>query len=229
MLAHLLELRQRTLYVVFWFFCLFFLFFLKAGDLYHLFVYPLAHLLPQQQGLIATQITSPLFTPLKLATDAALFLTLPFALYQIWRFISPGLYKKEQQQIRGLVTLSMALFIVGIVVCFYLVLPFMFQLFISALPKGVRLMPDMTNTIDFITHMLTLFGLCFQIPLICLILARIQLVNVETLKKIRPYMIVLAFILGMLLTPPDVLSQLMLAIPLCLLYELGILLAFYLA
>lgn len=229
MLAHLLELRQRAFYVVFYFFTLFLVFFLLAGDLYHLLVYPLAHLLTEQQGLIATQITASVLTPLKLATNTAFLLTLPFALYQLWCFISPALYKKEQQSVRGLISLSMGLFITGVFFCFYLVLPLMFQLFISALPKGVRLMPDMTNTIDFIMHMLALFGLCFQIPVVCLFLARIQLLNIEQLKKFRPYMIVLAFIIGMLLTPPDVLSQIMLALPLCLLYELGIILVFYLS
>ena len=227
MLAHLLELRKRALYVAFFFLGLFLFFFMRAGDLYQLFVYPLAHLLSTSQGLIATQITSPVLTPIKLAMDTALFLSLPFALYQLWRFISPGLYPNEQHSIRGLIGLSLGLFVAGVLFCFYLVLPLLFNLFISALPKGVRLMPEMSNSIDFIIHMLALFGICFQIPVLCLTLVRLQLVSVDELKKVRPYMIVLAFIVGMLLTPPDVLSQLTLAIPLCLLYELGIVLALF--
>lgn len=227
MLIHLLELRRRALYVVLWFISIFALFFFIANDVYHFLVYPLAHLLPQQQALIATQVTSAVLTPLKLASDSALLLSIPFALYQLWRFISPGLYKKEQQHIRGLISLSLLLFFCGALFCFYLVLPFMFQFFINALPKGVLLMPDMASSMEFITHMLILFGLCFQVPLICLLLVHIHVVDVSTLKKIRPYMIVLAFILGMLLTPPDVLSQVMLALPLCALYELGIILALF--
>jgi sec-independent protein translocase protein TatC len=154
---------------------------------------------------------------------------MPFALYHLWRFISPGLYKKEQQHIRGLAAISLALFLAGTLFCFYLILPFMFQFFISALPKDVRLMPDMAYTLEFITHMLILFGLCFQVPLICLVLVRLNITSLATLRQIRPYMIVAAFVLGMILTPPDVLSQIMLAVPLCLLYELGIILAIYLA
>jgi sec-independent protein translocase protein TatC len=229
MLVHLLELRQRLLAVLLCFGALFLLFFLMSGDLYHWLVRPLMHALPLQQGIIATQITSALFTPLKLASSAALLFSMPFALYHLWRFISPGLYKKEQQHIRGLAAISLALFLAGTLFCFYLILPFMFQFFISALPKDVRLMPDMAYTLEFITHMLILFGLCFQVPLICLVLVRLNITSLATLRQIRPYMIVAAFVLGMILTPPDVLSQIMLAVPLCLLYELGIILAIYLA
>jgi sec-independent protein translocase protein TatC len=226
MLVHLIELRRRLLYVACCFIGLFLLFFYKSADLYHLLVAPLLHLLPQQ-SLIATHITAPVFTPLKLAADTALMFTVPFALYQLWVFISPGLYQKEQQQIQGLVSISLVLFAIGVLFCFYVILPSMYQLFISATPKDVRLMPDITHTIEFITHMLLVFGLCFQVPLLCLIFVRLQWVSVETLKQIRPYIIVVAFIIGMLLTPPDVLSQIMLAVPLCILYELGIILARY--
>lgn len=228
MLTHLLEFRQRAIYVALCFLGLFLLFFYFAADLYQLLVYPLNHLLPEQ-SLIATQITAPIFTPLKLASDIALFCTLPFALYHLWRFISPGLYQQERHSIRGIMAISIILFISGVAFCFYLILPLMFQLFIAAVPRGVKLMPDMTNAIEFIMHMLALFGLCFQVPVLCLLLVRIKVLRIEDLKKFRPYMIVLAFILGMLLTPPDVFSQVILAIPLCLLYELGILLAIFLA
>lgn len=228
MLQHLIELRRRSLYTLTWFGALFVIFFFWAGTLYHALVQPLLRALPTGHGLVATQITSPVFTPLKLAGDAAMLLSAPFALYQLWRFISPGLYKTEQKQLRGAMILSLLLFTLGLLFCFYLVLPFMFQFFAQALPAEVRFMPDMASALDFITRMLLLFGLCFQVPLLCLLLARHQFIDVSTLKKIRPYIIVGAFTLGMLLTPPDVLSQIMLAIPLCLLYELGILLVFYL-
>jgi sec-independent protein translocase protein TatC len=229
MLIHLLELRRRVLYTLICFGSLFLLFFFIAADLFHWLVTPLLSSLPGQDGLIATQITSSVFTPLKLAADASLLLSAPFALYQIWCFVSPGLYKKEQDQVRGAILISLALFVGGMLFCFYLVLPFMFQFFTQALPEGVRLMPDMAYTLDFITRMLLLFGFSFQVPLICLIVVRLKIIDVASLKKIRPYIIVAAFTLGMLLTPPDVLSQVMLAVPLCLLYELGIILAIYLA
>ena len=225
MLIHLIELRRRALSTLLWFTALFLLFFFMATDLFTLLVAPLLHSLPNQEGLIATQITSPVFTPLKLAADAAMLFSAPIALYHLWHFISPGLYKNEQEQLRGAIILSTLLFLFGVLFCFYLVLPFMFQFFAHALPKGVRLMPDMTNALDFITRMLLLFGLSFQVPLVCLILVRMNIIELMTLTKIRPYIIVGAFIIGMLLTPPDVFSQVMLALPLCLLYEVGIILA----
>ena len=229
MLHHLLELRRRVLHTLIWFAVLFLLFFFLAGDLFYALVSPLLRVLPDQDGLIATQVTSPVFTPLKLAADAALLLTAPFGLVHLWRFLSPGLYKKEQKQVRGAMILSLLLFTSGVAFCFYLVLPFMFQFFSHALPKGVRLMPDMADAMDFITRMLLLFGFCFQIPLICLVLVRLKIIEVMMLKKIRPYVIVAAFTISMLLTPPDVFSQVVLALPLCLLYEVGIILAVYLA
>jgi sec-independent protein translocase protein TatC len=228
MLTHLIELRRRALFVLVCFGILFLLFYCISDKLFHFLVKPLLNVLPDQTGLIATQVTSSLVTPLKLAADAAMLLSAPFALFQLWRFISPGLYQKEQQFLRGAIFLSMVLFFVGMLCCFYLVLPFMFQFFYQAIPKDVRFMPDMAHAIEFITRMLLLFGLCFQIPLITLVLVHLNIIDVLTLKNIRPYVIVSAFIIGMLLTPPDVFSQLMLALPICLLYEFGILLAFYL-
>lgn len=223
MLTHLLELRQRIIYILIWFGALSFLFFFVADELFGLLITPLLQYLPEKSSLIATEVTAPIFTPLKMAVDCAMLLSLPCALYHLWQFIRPGLYKTEQKYCRTALVASIILFLVGVLFCFFLILPFMFQFFVSALPKDVQLMPDMTHTMDFIIRMLMLFGLSFQVPLICSMLVRIHLVEVETLKKIRPYVIVAAFIIGMLLTPPDVFSQLMLAIPLCFLYELGIL------
>jgi len=229
MLEHLIELRRRALYLLACFIALFLLFFFWASELFHAMITPLLATLPARGELIAIQITSPLLTPVKLAGDAAILLSTPFGLYQFWQFISPGLYKAEQKHVKGALILSLLLFAAGLLFCFYLILPFMFQFFAKALPEGVRFMPDMAYTLDFITRMLLLFGLCFQTPLINLILVRLKVIDVETLKKIRPYVIVAAFTIGMLLTPPDVMSQIMLALPLCLLYEVGILLALYFA
>lgn len=225
MVNHLLELRRRALYVIVIFFCFFLLFFYFANDLFHALVKPLLDALQNNDSLIATQITSPVLTPLKLAADAAMLCTAPFALWQTWRFIAPGLYRHERYNLRGAMITSLLLFCLGILFCFYIVLPFMFQFFAKAVPLGVRLMPDMAYALGFITRMMLLFGFCFQVPLLCLTLVRLQWVDVELLKKVRPYVIVAAFTVGMLLTPPDVFSQIMLALPLCLLYELGILLA----
>ncbi|MFT4060161.1 MAG: twin-arginine translocase subunit TatC [Legionella sp.] len=229
MIRHLLELRRRSIHLLIWFSALFLLFFFCANDLFHALVSPLLHTLSAQEGLIATHITSPVFTPLTLAADAALLFSAPVALFQFWRFISPGLYQKEQHIVRTAILLSLLLFLAGVLFCFYMILPYMFQFFAHALPKGVRYMPDMAYALDFITRMLLLFGLCFQVPLLCFILVRLQLVPLLVLKTIRPYVIVAAFVIGMLLTPPDVFSQVLLAVPLCVLYELGIILAVYLA
>ncbi|HHF7347501.1 TPA: twin-arginine translocase subunit TatC [Legionella feeleii] len=227
MLSHLLELRKRALHIIITFFSFFLLFFFCANDLFHALISPLINALPKEYSLIATQITSPVLTPIKLAADAAMLCTAPFALLQLWCFVAPGLYRHERYNLRGALTGSLLLFVLGVLFCFYLVLPFMFQFFAKAVPLGVKFMPDMTYALDFITRMLLLFGFCFQVPLLCLTLVRLGWIDVHALKKVRPYVIVAAFTIGMLLTPPDVFSQIMLAVPLCLLYELGIILAKY--
>lgn len=225
MLSHLLELRRRTLHIILVFASLFLLFFFYANDLFHALVSPLLAALPKQDSLIATHITSPVLTPINLAADAAMLCTAPFALLQLWRFVAPGLYKQERYNLRKAIIISLLLFCFGVLFCFFLVLPFMFQFFTKAVPLGVRLMPDMAAALDFITHMLLIFGFSFQVPLLCMTLVRLEWIDLALLKKIRPYVIVAAFAIGMLLTPPDVLSQIMLAVPLCLLYELGVFLA----
>jgi sec-independent protein translocase protein TatC len=224
MLTHLLELRRRALQVIIAYVALFLLFFFFAPNLFHQLVSPLLHALPTPDPLIATQITTPLLIPIKLAADAAMLCTMPYALLHIWRFASPGLYQRERSTLQWAMLGSILLFLAGALFCFYIVLPFMLQFFAQSVPAGVRFMPDITYAVDFITRMLLLFGICFQVPLMCVFLVHTQLIESKTLKTIRPYVIVASFTIGMLLTPPDVLSQIMLAVPLCLLYELGIVL-----
>lgn len=224
MLPHLLELRRRLLRVLTCFGIIFILFFFFATDLLHALISPLLKILPTKNALIATQLTSPLMTPLQLASDAAMLCTIPFLLYEIWKFIAPGLYRHERYPLAGLLVSSFALFIFGVTFCFFIILPWMLHFFAKAVPAHVLFMPDMTSATHFITHMLCIFGLAFQLPLLCLLLVKLGFLKPETLPQFRPYVIVAAFIIGMLLTPPDVLSQIMLAIPLCLLYELGVLL-----
>lgn len=225
MLIHLIELRRRMLQIALFFIISFTLFFCFAPNLFHALVSSLLAVLPNQDSLIATQITTPLLTPIKLAADAALLCTVPYILSHAWLFAAPGLYSRERGALGWAIVCSLVLFSLGLSFGFYCVLPFMFEFLAHALPSGVRLMPDMGYAVDFITRMLLIFGLCFQVPLVCMMLVRLQLLQITTLKQIRPYVIVIAFILGMLLTPPDVFSQIMLAIPLCLLYEIGILFA----
>lgn len=225
MLIHLLELRRRALQTAFFFLGVFVICFTQSECLFSFLMKPLREHLPLETTLIATQITSPLITPIHLAASVAMLLCMPIVLFHIWRFISPGLYRHEQGPLRMLLVLSLGLFCLGVLFCYYLVLPWMMQFFISAVPKGVRLLPDMTYAVTFMMRMLLIFGVCFQVPLLCLVLVRFKLITVHALKRARPYVIVAAFIIGMLLTPPDVLSQIMLAVPICLLYEGGLLMA----
>ncbi|WP_133129872.1 twin-arginine translocase subunit TatC [Legionella yabuuchiae] len=222
MLNHLIELRRRAILIVLVFLVFFLLCFFNSDQLFLFVVSPLLLSLEPDSSLIATQITSPLITPLQLAFDASLLLTAPFILLQLWQFVAPGLYQHERHRIKYMTLLSMVLFCLGMLFCFYVVLPFILQFFAHTLPTGVRYMPDMAYAIDFISRMLVIFGLCFQVPLICILLVSLELVTSASLKTIRPYIIVGAFVIGMVLTPPDVLSQVLLAVPLCLLYELGI-------
>ena len=224
MMQHLLELRRRLIWLVGFFLLLFSLFFSFSSPVFHYLVSPLLHFLPVDDGLIATHVTTSVFIPLTLAADLALLCSVPVGLFHFWQFAAPGLYRREQQGLGWTIVLSMLLFCIGVLFGFYGVLPLMMQLFIQAVPTGVRFMPEMTSTVDFITRMTLLFGLCFQVPLVCVLLVKMGLADRAMLEKARPYWIVAAFILGMLLTPPDVLSQVMLAVPLCLLYEFGLIL-----
>lgn len=222
MIEHLIALRRRLILVVSCFLVLFGLFFCLSNDVFRIVASPLTHLLPSQESLIATQITTPVLTPLTLAANLALLCTTPYALFHLWQFVAPGLYRNERKGLKSTILLSVLLFFIGVLFCFYVVLPLILQFFIHAVPTGVHLMPDMAAAIDFMTRMMLLFGLCFQVPLICVLLVKIGLMDLAALQAVRPYWIVTAFILGMLLTPPDVLSQVTLAVPLCVLYELGI-------
>lgn len=221
-LAYLIEFRQRMMRCLGVFIVFFAILFVYAQETYVLFLSPLIKALPQGHGLQAIHVTSPVLTPISLACDFAVMMTLPYFLYQVWCFIAPALYPKEKTPLMGVVGMSVALFVLGILFAYCIVLPYLFVFFAQSVPKGVQWFPDMTEALDFMMRMLMVFGLSFQLPLLCVVLEGMQWMTLEQLKKIRPYVIVLAFIMGMLLTPPDVLSQCMLAIPLCLLYELGL-------
>lgn len=224
MLAHLIELRRRLLFITLFFLIIISSFFFFSNELFELLMKPLIKALPKQSTLIATHLTSPLLTPLKLTIDIALICTTPFALLQLWYFIAPALYKQERYRFAHTVICSFLLFCLGILFCFYLVLPCIFYSFAQTTPAHVHYMPDIVFALEFITRMLLLFGIGFQVPLIVFVLVKLQYIDLISLKKIRPYIIVSSFTLGMLLTPPDVFSQIMLAVPLCLLYELGMVL-----
>lgn len=224
-IGYLLELRRRFIWIMACFIIIFLGCYGLSNELFHIILSPILQILPGHTKLITTHITTPVLIPLTLAADLAMLATAPIALFHLWRFIAPALYQGERRHLKRIISLSITLFAVGVLFCFYAVLPFVLQLFLNAVPPDVQFMPELTSTIDFMMRMMVLFGLCFQVPLICILLIKTQLITLQTLKAARRYWIVAAFVIGMLLTPPDVLSQVTLAIPLCLLYELGIVLA----
>jgi len=221
---HLNELRQRLLRTLLVIGVLFILFFYYSNSLFNWIAQPLLSLLPANSHMIATQVTSPLFIPLQLAFNLALLAASPYFLYQLWAYIAPALYHNERKLFYSLLALSAILFLLGVGFCYTLVLPILFRFLTQTTPSAITLMPDMAHYLNFISHFCLLFGLSFQLPLLNTLLVKINVISITQLKKFRPYAIVFAFTLGMLLTPPDVISQLLLAVPLCLLYELSIIL-----
>lgn len=221
----LIEIRKRVLHILVVFLGLCGLFFYFSAQIFHLYLLPLQHLLAVPHHLIATQITAPLITPLTMAVNLAVLTTIPYGLWQFWRFAAPALYRAERHTLGFVFSGSIGLFCVGILFGYFFILPFMFQCMIHAVPRDVVLLPDISSVTHFITGILIVFGLSFQIPLICILLVHMNWLRVEQYSALRPYIIVIAFTLGMLLTPPDVLSQILLAIPLWGLYESGVYLA----
>jgi len=219
---YLLEIRRRLIWVSGCYALFFLVFFYWQSAMLSWFLQPLQHVLKKNDFIVATQVASPVLAPLHLASNAALWCGLPFFLFHLWQFLKPALYVKESHWVKWITLTSVLLFIAGSGFCFWVVLPFMFELFVSMTPHSVHYFPELGASVLFILHMLILFGVCFQIPLISVILVRSRLITFSALKSARPYVIVVAFIIGMLLTPPDVGSQILLAVPLCLLYEAGL-------
>lgn len=221
-LHYLAEVRMRLLKIGIAFLTLFALCFHYSNPLLITITKPLSQLLNDNNQLIATNITSPLLTPLQLSLHLSLLLVMPYCLLQLWGFFAPAMYHHEKKILRYSLIMSFILFITGVAFCYQVILPLMFAILTKALPSQITLLPDIAHTITFILNFCLLFGLCFQLPLLLATLTRLNLVSQTQLKTIRPYAIVACFTLGMLLTPPDVVSQLMLALPLVLLYEIGI-------
>ena len=186
---------------------------------------PLMEKLPEGSTMIATQVASPFLTPFKTTMFAALFLAMPVVLYQLWSFAAPGLYKKEKRLAVPLLASSMALFYLGAMFAYVVVFPLMFSFFTSAAPAGVSVMTDISSYLDFVLVLFFAFGVAFEVPIATVILVWSGLTSIETLEKNRAYVFLGAFIVGMLITPPDVISQTLLAVPVYLLYECGILLS----
>jgi sec-independent protein translocase protein TatC len=225
LISHLLELRDRLLRAMVAVGialgpCLY-----NANDLFTFLAQPLMSRLPQGSGLIATGVMSPFTTPFKLSFFAALIIAMPYVIYQLWAFVAPGLYRHERRFAVPLLFSAILLFYVGIGFAYYFVFPVMFEFFTHTTPKGVAMMTDINNYLDFVVTMFFCFGLAFEVPVAVVLLVLMGLVRIETLRKNRGYVLVGIFILAALLTPPDAISQCSLAIPMYFLYEGGILMA----
>ncbi|TAL74967.1 MAG: twin-arginine translocase subunit TatC [Rhodanobacter sp.] len=222
-ISHLIELRSRLLKAAACVLVVLLALVPFANRLYAELAAPLVARLPQGAHLIATQVTSPFLTPLKLAFYTALFISMPVIVYQLWAFVSPGLYKREKRLARPLLLAAMVLFYCGCAFAYFLVLPAAFRFLTAVTPAGVEMMTDITHYLDFVMLMFFAFGLCFEVPVAVVILAAVGVVDVARLRSARRYAIVGAFAIAAVLTPPDVTSMVMLAVPMTLLYELGIL------
>lgn len=222
LVEHLVELRTRLLRVVLAIVVVFIACFPFADELYTLLALPLIERLPQGATMIATEVASPFLAPFKLALIAAIALSMPVALHQMWGFIAPGLYLKERRLALPLLVSSTALFFVGMAFAYYLVFPLMFQFFIGSAPEGITVATDIGRYLDFCIKLFFAFGLAFEVPVATFLIVSAGITTVENLRKKRAYVILAAFVLGMLLTPPDMISQTLLALPMWVLFELGL-------
>ncbi len=225
LIGHLVELRARLLRAVLAVLAIFIALLPFANRIYTLLSEPLRAKLPVGTQMVAIDVASPFLTPIKLALFVALILAMPVVLYQLWAFVAPGLYRHEQKLARPLLVSAVLLFYVGCAFAYFLVLPAVFGFLTGVAPEGVAMMTDISRYLDFVLVLFLAFGFSFEVPVAVVILVLLGWVSVEQLRESRGYVIVGAFVVAAVITPPDVISQLMLAIPMCLLYEIGLLVA----
>lgn len=225
LIGHLIELRSRLVNSVIALLLVFVCLFPFAADLYAILAQPMLAKLPLGGQMIATDVTTPFFVPLKVAMMAALLISLPYILFQLWRFVAPGLYVHEKKMVLPLVVASSLLFYSGMAFAYFAVFPVVFGFITASAPQGVAVMTDIDKYLSFVIGLFMAFGMAFQVPVAVILLVRVGMVSVQKLREVRQYVIVGAFVLGAIFTPPDVVSQFMLAIPLWLLYEAGIIVA----
>ncbi len=227
--SHLVELRDRLVKAIFaWLVVLIPLItppWFLAGKIYDFVAQPMIDALPAGSKMIATGVIAPFFIPLKIAMLAAFLVALPIILYQAWAFVAPGLYKHEKRFVLPLIFTSTLLFFVGMGFCYFFVFKMVFSFIAQMAPSSITVAPDIENYFSFVMGMFLAFGLAFETPVVVVVLVATRLVSIETLREVRRYVIVGAFVVAAIATPPDVTSQLALAIPLCILYELGIIFA----
>ncbi|AXN02319.1 Twin-arginine translocation protein TatC [Candidatus Purcelliella pentastirinorum] len=220
---HLIELRKRIINCIVIIITTFLILSYFSNYIYHIIAIPLIKLLPYGTKMIAINISSPLFTPIKLTFILSILITMPFNIYQIWKFISPALYKKEKKIIKPLIFFSFILFYSGIIFTYYIIMPVLFIFLTKTVPNEILITADISNYLDFIMKLFITFGISFEIPILILLLCIIKIINTKTLKNNRSYILIITFIISMLVTPPDILSQIILALPMYILFEIGIL------
>ena len=221
--SHLLELRTRLIRILIFMGLLSMIGIPFASEIYAFVASPLLDILPQGSTMIATQVTSPFMAPLKLVLFSALLVTMPYLFYEIWMFMSPGLYKNEKSFVAPLMISTIFLFSSGVAFAYFVVCPIIFKFFIGVAPESIVVMTDISEYLNFVIKLIFAFGIAFEIPVATFLLIRAGIVQKETLVKARPYLIILFFVVGMLITPPDIFSQLFLAIPMWMLFEIGLL------
>lgn len=226
-ISHLIELRSRILVVVLWVSLVFLGLMYFANDIYTYLATPLLKHMPANSQMVAIDVATPFTTPLKLTFVVALFVTVPVLLYEFWAFIAPGLYRHERRMILPLLVASTTLFYLGAAFAYYVVFPLIFQFLTATAPVGVAMMTDIAKYFDFVLTLFVAFGAAFQVPVLTIVLVWMGIVSRQSLVEQRPYVIVGVFVIAMFLTPPDALSQLLLALPMCLLFELGLLCAIF--
>ncbi|WP_392559293.1 twin-arginine translocase subunit TatC [Orbus mooreae] len=222
LMGHLLELRTRLLRSLICIVIIFLALLYFSNDIYAIVANPLVRQLPEGSVMIATDIAAPFFTPIKLTAIVALFVSIPYILYQVWGFIAPALYQKEKRLVLPLVISSTTLFYIGLAFAYFVVFPLAFYFFINTAPADVAINTDITKYLDFVMTLFVVFGFAFEVPVAIILLCWTGITSPASLKKKRPYIIVGVFTVAMFLTPPDVFSQTLLAIPMCLLFEIGL-------
>lgn len=222
LISHLIELRKRLLYSLSAVFIIFLALVYFANDIYHLVASPLISQMPHGASMIATDVASPFFTPIKLTIIVSVFLSVPIILYQVWAFVAPALYRHERRLVMPLLFSSTLLFYIGVAFAYFVVFPLAFGFFAKTAPEGVQIATDISNYLDFVMSIFMAFGVAFEVPVAIVLLCWTGITTADSLRAKRPYILVGAFVVGMLLTPPDVFSQTLLAIPMYCLFEVGV-------
>lgn len=224
-ISHLIELRNRLIRATAVIVVVFLGLMPFASKIYDMVAAPMMHALPAGSRMIATGVITPFLIPVKITMLLAFLIALPWVLYQAWAFVAPGLYAHEKRLIAPLVVSSSLLFLAGVAFCYFFVFGVVFKFVNDFAPKSISVAPDIESYLDFVISMFIAFGMTFEVPIIVIVLVRMGFVSVQKLKEIRPYVIVGAFVVAAIVTPPDVMSQLLLAVPICLLYEIGMFVA----